>query len=914
MKRRWISCLMIIGILCNLCSFALPVGAAEAQEAAAVELLNQLPYVGEASNCKMDAAMAQGYAEALEGMQQRTAPDFRGESCTMKPSAILIDLAGDGMPILLTYYEYEASGRRIVGSSQPEIMPTIWTWDGSQAVPQDELFITEGPSYKEALEETMEMGYSGESARSKFAVAPNGNAYFVAEYQETVCVRQDENFEIWGEASHYLIAYQIQNGQLQQMEEIALVVLRDENGMLYDAVADTAPMRLQDGVAKGFQKVQGVFDDPNTVWEYVEYPTADFYYALFFNGQLQQTDSYEDAMSVFSQYASNHIREPYADPSTEPLGGLMQQNYVASSDIAATLRAYADLVGRPSYTFEEVSGSLTPAQVEQIAQALAQQFDGTVGEIYRLGPDLYYVIVYVGGQVSGGAVVKETVNGVRVVVTHEEPAEEVQLQQMAAADQQTPNLTLDFNAGLQDPAGQLQTALENIDGTEVNDAAKQEIVLYMENMLRQLTQSYAAVEDGLIQVDLAQLQQAILQAEELLQSMMDVLGDTMLNKPVTVTLQVFAPLQSWETPVTWKLDADLLEAMEAVDGLQLLLGDGQHTVTVTRETLTALLESTTVVVLQIVQTDGKYEIIFSDGEGNAIAQLPVGITLSLPAASETATILVTYAGGSDNWGGQYDAINGALSFSTPYTGTYEVVENAVEITDLGTVDEETADAIAFMVSKGYFTVDETGAFRPDGPLKRYDFSKALVSMFFALDRGLTTDFTDVETDSMYYPYVASGQQRNILLGYEDQTFRGEQNVVREQLIALCSRTLADQKGYSYPTDTTMYLQYSDCDAISDWALETTALAVREQLLTGNGVLNPQGEITRAEAALMLYRLFMLLYEPPAVKLTAAGDAASAWEMDFDREEQGAPVVAIAAGVLVVAAAVGGGWLYRKKRK
>ena len=161
-------------------------------------------------------------------------------------------------------------------------------------------------------------------------------------------------------------------------------------------------------------------------------------------------------------------------------------------------------------------------------------------------------------------------------------------------------------------------------------------------------------------------------------------------------------------------------------------------------------------------------------------------------------MLASYESGSDNWGGQYDSINRTIEFTTPYSGTYEVIENAAEIVDLADCDEQTAAAIRFMVSKGYFSVDDAGNFDPNGTLNRYTFAEALVRMFFALDRSLTTSFTDVPQDSPYYAYVASGEQDDIIEGFEDGTFRGETDVMREQVIALCSRTLADKKGYSYP--------------------------------------------------------------------------------------------------------------------
>ena len=44
------------------------------------------------------------------------------------------------------------------------------------------------------------------------------------------------------------------------------------------------------------------------------------------------------------------------------------------------------------------------------------------------------------------------------------------------------------------------------------------------------------------------------------------------------------------------------------------------------------------------------------------------------------------------------------------------MENGAEIPDIANCEEEMAEAIQFMVSKGYFSLDEAGNFAPDAPL------------------------------------------------------------------------------------------------------------------------------------------------------------------------------------------------------
>ena len=144
-----------------------------------------------------------------------------------------------------------------------------------------------------------------------------------------------------------------------------------------------------------------------------------------------------------------------------------------------------------------------------------------------------------------------------------------------------------------------------------------------------------------------------------------------------------------------------------------------------------------------------------------------------------------------------------------------------------------------MVSKGY-SPWRTGSSCPREPLNRYAFSEALVGMFFALDRDAQTAFTDVPADSPYYPYVASGEQSRILEGFDDGTFRGENELTVEQMLALAARTLIEQQGYAAPADPETYLGgFSDGLATSDWAVEQVALSIREGLMDPGGSSTPR---------------------------------------------------------------------------
>lgn len=94
--------------------------------------------------------------------------------------------------------------------------------------------------------------------------------------------------------------------------------------------------------------------------------------------------------------------------------------------------------------------------------------------------------------------------------------------------------------------------------------------------------------------------------------------------------------------------------------------------------------------------------------------------------------------------------------------------------------------------------------------------------------------------------------------------------------------------------------------ISGWAEDQVALAVREGVASRGSVLLPQNHITREQAAVVLYRLFLLLYEvrPVALEVPQATSAAGGF---------GAAAAAVAVAA-VAAGGAGAGVVLARKRK
>lgn len=650
----------------------------------------------------------------------------------------------------------------------------------------------------------------------------------------------------------------------------------------------------------------------------------DVYY--FKNGELQHSlcdeivdlDTYMVTVSldgvvkgVFSETNSNET-SALVQELIEQAGGPIAQDQEETDTIPvasakSALRAYADAKKFPTYTYTQTESG--DVHYSDVAAAVSGQ--GAIQAIYKLLEDAYYVLLENSGVYSGALVRGLRENGSpvwKVTQTDAEPAAEDALGRLVNRLATVTNLNLDYgklrgSPSLAELTDYLRETLKNIDGLAPNDPAKSDLAAFLDSAVTALASGSVSGKNNRLTLGDKELSDLATTAQSTLGTLNRLLQDNgvELNKTLQPVIRVLWSDIDKDKAYQLTLNRDTVKSLTGCD-LQVLLGDAQTYLRITPEGLSTLISDLESLSIQVLQEDpGVYDIRFLDGDGQVVERLSQPVTIGLSAPNEMSTIIATYTGGSDNWGGQYDPTSGTLSFETIFSGRYEVLENSVAIDDISELSEESQSAIRFMVSKGYFTVED-GLFRPGDPLDRYKFTEALVGMFFALDRSLTTRFTDVPADSPYYAYVASAQARDIVKGFGDSIFSGESNITREQVFALAARTLIDQKGYSLPADAGSYLGgYSDRDAISGWATDLVALAVREGVASRGASLRPQADITREQAAVVLYRLFQLLYEvsPVALDMPEAAAGGSVVPIVLGVAGGTAGVAAIALGTVLV---------------
>ena len=168
------------------------------------------------------------------------------------------------------------------------------------------------------------------------------------------------------------------------------------------------------------------------------------------------------------------------------------------------------------------------------------------------------------------------------------------------------------------------------------------------------------------------------------------------------------------------------------------------------------------------------------------------------------------------------------------------------------------DVVLYAYDNGLMTGVSATEFAPNQTTTR----GMIVSMLARLE-GVTNaedaGFADVAANDWYATAVNWAASVGVVNGYEDNTFRPNAPITREQMAAILYN-YADYKGYDVSARADLS-DYADAASISSWAEDVLAWANAEGLINGMTAttIDPQGETTRAQTAAMFER-FLTAHE------------------------------------------------------
>ncbi|WP_346705484.1 hypothetical protein, partial [uncultured Agathobaculum sp.] len=575
-------------------------------------LLEEIAYLGDRSKCKMDAQMATAYANILDTLPNEVANMqdlIYHQAGTADIKAVLCDFAGDGYPVLAVLHTSAgATGGNLC---------QLWGYENGKAVNANILYPTR------AVMGSMMLGKIG---------------------GETVLEIGEYLNYSGGSAAWEWCYYQIKNGQISTLHDL---YYQEENSAFYADPENPSALAQdrKDAWNEGYRPL---------LQSYPCYPEDAFTHdPARCDGNMIANCGVMFKITDFDQLVTDEFlplsEHPGSDMSIfdDSYTGFVAGNGVSfdaaddRSTLKSVLLSYAQSYGKPSYSFPEVSHMFTNEQLQAIAELFAEQLNGEIGEIYQMSDDLYYIVIYVDGKVAGCATVKQTMQGFRLVSTETEAASEDALHALVQQDQQTSNITLDYNAAGEDKAAYLTEALQNMDGTVVNDAAKGEIAAYIENAVTESSVTDVKCRRNAATIDADTIAQSLSQAQTQKDALDQTLDGVTLNKTVTIVLRIVCTGLDEGDPVQVTFDPSMLEALGDAQSVQVMLGDAQHSITVDAEALAKLCETHGKLIVQVQQQDGKYIISLLDGEQNPLDRISESLTFTLPAESETATVLAS---------------------------------------------------------------------------------------------------------------------------------------------------------------------------------------------------------------------------------------------------------------------------------
>ena len=160
-----------------------------------------------------------------------------------------------------------------------------------------------------------------------------------------------------------------------------------------------------------------------------------------------------------------------------------------------------------------------------------------------------------------------------------------------------------------------------------------------------------------------------------------------------------------------------------------------------------------------------------------------------------------------------------------------------------------------LAEKGVVNSQGVRIYAPETKITRADFAMFLIRTL-GLTGSSTENFADVNPDSYYAKELAIGKEIGILKGVGNNEYNPHEEISRQDMMVICARGMryASKLGTGGTIDN--LADFTDKANIADYAIEDIAAMVREGIVLGNAdkTINPLGNTTRAEAAVIMYRI------------------------------------------------------------
>lgn len=235
--------------------------------------------------------------------------------------------------------------------------------------------------------------------------------------------------------------------------------------------------------------------------------------------------------------------------------------------------------------------------------------------------------------------------------------------------------------------------------------------------------------------------------------------------------------------------------------------------------------------------------------------------ISFPGLSGVSKYMAIVDESGNPVGGRYNPATGAIEAKIAESGVYRVVNNEKDFEDIKHLSEEMQESIKILAAKGIIEGTSAKEFSPEDTISRAEVAALLLRVLSQVDPNADGEFVDVKKSDWFYGTAGSAKKYGMILGYEDNTFRGNTTIAKDQILTVASRVLKREMKYKTPEDISEWLTFADANAIADWAREDIALATMANIITRSedNTIKSSENMTRGDAALIIMRLFYKIW-------------------------------------------------------
>lgn len=207
--------------------------------------------------------------------------------------------------------------------------------------------------------------------------------------------------------------------------------------------------------------------------------------------------------------------------------------------------------------------------------------------------------------------------------------------------------------------------------------------------------------------------------------------------------------------------------------------------------------------------------------------------------------------------GMYFADSKVVAFRAKESAKYVVAENYKTFEDIKDVSWA-KEPVEVLASKGIVKGIDEKNFAPKKQVTRADFLLLLVRAL-ELSSPVKDNFNDVKPSDYYYEAVGVAKALGIVNGVGNGKFNPKGLITRQDMIVMADRALRVAE-YRYLNGSRDISSFKDATKVSNYAKESIQRFVSEGFVHGsNGSLKPQDYASRAEVAVIIYRLVNSYY-------------------------------------------------------